>query len=140
VPPEHIAAVWPAIEAGVVRALETARGEATAADVRAGLEAGRSQLMLFTEGAEAFGIIFQILQFPRFKFARIGLAFGRGMSNMREAFEQAELWAANQGCAHVEAWVATKARARLFARFGYDDRPYVIIRKDLSNAKNPIPE
>ena len=100
--------------------------------------AGRTQLMLFGQGGDAFGVIFQLLQFPRCKIARILLAFGRGMGNMRTAFIEAEKWASNQGCAFVEAWVGTKSRARLFARFGYNDTPYVIIRKDLKNAQTPV--
>lgn len=128
--PKDIDSIWEYIKSGIERSLETSNGEATAEDTRLGLVAGRTQLILFESDSGWCGVVFMFLAFPRFKIARVLLAFGREMSTMRNEFQEAELWAKSQGCRYVEAWVASPSRERLFARFGYQPS-YRIIRKAL---------
>lgn len=132
VKPSEIDALWPHIVVGVEKALQTSNGEATAEDTKEGLKAGRTTLLLFSSEAGWVGIVYMFLAFPRFKIARVLLAFGRHMATMAAEIEVAEAWAKDQGCKYVEAWVATESRARLFARLGYAERPYTIIRKRLT--------
>lgn len=125
-----IDAIWPSIKAGVELALQTSDGEATAEDTRAGLKAGRSQLLLMERAGSKVGVVFMLLDFPQFKIARVLLAFGRDMAAVRDLMQHAESWAQAQGCRYIEGWVASAGRLRLFSRFGYHKR-YTIIRKPL---------
>lgn len=129
--PDEIGEVWTFLEPWIARALETSNGEATPEATREGLENGRTSLMFFESNKGFVGIVFMFLNFPCFKIARILLAFGSDMSAMKKDFEIAEAWAKDQGCAYVEAWIATESRKRLFSRFGYEPA-YTIIRKKLT--------
>lgn len=123
--------MWEHIEPGIIEALSTANGEATAQDTKAGLQSGRTQLMLMRDGSGHAGVVFQFLNFPRFKIARVLLLFGGHVLYLREVIEGAERWARDEGCRYVEGWVATQSRVRLFARLGYSDA-YTIVRKVLT--------
>lgn len=130
VPPGEIDAIWPLIAGGVERALASADGEATVEDTRAGLLAGRTQLAIIVSKRSLLGIVFMFLNFPRYKIARILLAFGHDMEGAREAMDCGERWAKEQGCRYCEAWVSTAARERMFGRYGYKPA-YRILRKAL---------
>lgn len=129
-PPNQIESVWKDISPGITRALDTASGEATPEDTKLGLVAGRTQLLMMWDGPAVLGVVFQILSFPRYKIARVLVAFGKDMRALERAIRSAEAWGKEQGCEYVEGWVATRSRERLFARFGYS-RAYTIIRRRL---------
>lgn len=130
VPKEDIETVWPLVEGGIGRALETADGEATVADTKLGLLAGRTQLYMAYGPEGALGVVFMILAFPQFKIARVLLAFGKNMESVRQSIDAGKAWAKAQGCKHLEAWVATESRERLFRRYGMK-RAYTIVRSEL---------
>ena len=130
VEPDEIDTIWPDIRPEIERALETSNGEATAEDTRLGLVRGSTKLILFPSETAAFGVVWQMLAFPKYKIARVLLAFGKNMPAVARAIETAEQWGKSQGAKYVEAWVATDSRVRLFKRFGYE-RTYTIIRKEL---------
>ncbi len=126
--PDEVAEVWPYVEGGVERALATSDGEATVGDTLSGLVGGRTKLALLRRDGALLGVVFQFLAFPRYRIARILLAFGRDMKGVADVIERAEAYAHDNGCRYVEGWVATSGRERLFAKFGYE-RQYVIVRK-----------
>lgn len=128
--PEDIEKVWPYVAPGVQEALESSCGEASVEDTKQGLLAGRTQLLLMDDGGSNLGVVFQFLNFPQFKIARVLLLFGEGMERLRAVMACAEEWGKTQGCKHIEAWVASDSRERLFNRFGYE-RTYRIVRKAL---------
>jgi hypothetical protein len=130
VEPEEIDRIWNDIKPEIERALATSNGEATAEDTRQGLVRGTTKLILFPSETAAFGVVWQMLAFPKYKIARVLLAFGKNMRDVSVAIETAEQWGKAQGAKYVEAWVATDSRVRLFKRFGYD-KTYTIIRKEL---------
>ncbi len=129
VPKGEIEALWPLVEGGIARALETSDQEATPEDTKAGLLAGRTQLALLISEGSLLGIVFMFLAFPRFKIARILLGFGRGSADVQEAMARGEAWAKEMGCRYVECWVASRARVRLFKRYGYDQKYYVLRKR-----------
>lgn len=130
VAPKDIEGMWPLVENGIARALATSNGEGTVEDTKKGLLAGRTKLMVLWEGDSVLGAVFMLLDFPRYRIARVLLLFGQGMEALREVMESGEKWAKSQGCRYVEGWVASPSRERLFSRFGY--RPtYRILRKEL---------
>lgn len=131
VPAKDIEAVWPHVRAGVEQALERCHGEATEADTKAYLLAGRTHLALLSRGDSTVGIVFMFIYHPRYKIARVLLLFGERMSGLAELMESAERWAKSQGCRYVEGWVGSRSRERLFSRFGYEDT-YTILRKELT--------
>jgi hypothetical protein len=130
VEPEDLGTIWEHVRPALDCAISLARGEATADDFLAGLKAGRTKMILFPSETAEFGIIMQFVQFPRYKVARILLAFGRGMRDVGDAMIECEAWFKSQGCRAVDAWCATDSRVRLFKRFGYG-KAYTIIRKEL---------
>lgn len=130
VAPSEIEALWPSVVTGISEALGTSNGEATAEDTKAGLIAGRTRLLLMNQNGGFVGAVLQILSFPRYKNARVFLAFGHGMDDVREVMASAEAWLKKEGCKFIEAWVSTESRARLFARHGYK-KTYTIVRKPL---------
>lgn len=130
VPPADIEKVWPYVAPGVQEALESSCGEASVEDTKQGLLAGRTQLLLMEGDESSLGVVFQFLNFPQFKIARVLLLFGEGMERLRAAMVAAEEWGKENGCRYVEAWVSSDSRERLFGRFGYD-RTYRIVRKGL---------
>lgn len=130
VEPDEFDLIWPDIRPEIVRALETCDGEAGPEDILAGLKRGTSKMLLFKRGEGHFGCVYQMLAFPRFKVARVHLAFGKNMRDVAQAIEAAEQWGKSQGCKYVEGFVATDSRVRLFSRFGYR-KTYTVVRKEL---------
>ena len=131
VAPGAIDSVWELIAPGIEKALATSNGEATVEDTRAGLRAGRTQLMMLWQDGASLGIVFMMLNFPQYKIARVLLAFGENMRLLADGMKAAEAWAKDQGCEYIEGWVASRSRERLFARFGYKPT-YTILRKALA--------
>lgn len=129
--PDEVAEVWPYVEGGIARALETSQGEADSAATLAGLLGGRLKLALLRRDGALLGVVFQFLAFPKYRIARILLAFGRDMEGLRDVIERAEGYAFQNGCRAIEGWVASSSRERLFGKFGYQ-RAYVIVRKELT--------
>jgi hypothetical protein len=126
----QIGEVWPLIEKGIEDALETSEGESTPAQVKQGLEAGRTRLVMLQRNKSYFGMVIVLLDFPQFRIARILLGFGRGICVEKSEWSLLEGWARENGCACLEAWVATESRARMFRRFGFE-KTYQIIRSKL---------
>jgi hypothetical protein len=126
---EEIDVFWPVIVDGMGRALETSNGECTIDDIKAGLTNGTTRLLFLSRNDSYFGMVVQILAFPRFKIARVMLGFGKGICLEKSEWKVAEKWAKEQGCKYLEAWVATESRARMFRRFGFK-KTYQIIRSE----------
>jgi hypothetical protein len=123
--------VWPMVADGVAEALASTDGEGTPDDAKAALKAGKTALLLMVEdGKAAVGLIVGIYDWPQYRIARVHLLFGNGLHLLDEAIAQAEEWAVTVGCKVVEGWVATKSRARLFGRMGYEPK-YEVVRKSL---------